>query len=120
MNRLIRKIFVIFILIFILTFTISINVYATDNIKTSDYKPKTSLKYDDAKDIFDRGARVIKVIRDISVIVSVLAISALGFRYMIGSVQDKPIEMDTYGPVIIGCVLVASISSIITFIQSVF
>ena len=89
-----------------------------DKINPDDYK--TGLNYSDAKDIFNKGAKLIKLLRNIAAIVSVVTLTILGVRYMMGSIEEKAEYKQTMVPVAVACVLVASLSGILTFIQSVF
>lgn len=112
------KKFLLFIIMFafVLTFFTTIS-FAGEDLDTEDYK--TDLKYSDASDIFDKGASVLKVLRNIATIVSVVVITIIGVRYIVGSVEQKAEYKQTMMPVIIGCILVVSISTILTVIQSV-
>lgn len=85
---------------------------------TDDYK--TGLRYGDATYLFDKGAAVLKVLRNIAAIVSVVALSIIGIRYMVGSVEQKAEYKQTMIPVIIGCMLIGGLSAILTLIQSIF
>jgi type IV secretory pathway VirB2 component (pilin) len=60
------------------------------------------------------------LLRNVAAIVSVVTITIIGFRYMMGSVQEKAEYKETMWPVVIGCVLITSISAILTLIQSTF
>lgn len=119
MNRLTSKILIIFIIIFILMLFINVtNVLAADDINTEDYK--TTLRYRDTKEVFDKGAKVIKVLRNIAAIISVIVITIIGVRYMLGSVEEKAQYKETMIPVVIACILITGTASILILIQSVF
>lgn len=61
---------------------------------------------------------IIKFLRNISIILTVLVITILGIKYMIGSVQEKADYKKAYVNIIIGVVLVTMITSIVDFIFS--
>lgn len=112
-----KIILIIIISIFVLSVFGTIS-FAGEKLDPSDYE--TTLNYNDAKDVFNRGAKIIKVLRNSAAIVSVIALTIIGFRYMMGSVEQKAEYKQTMMPVAIGCILVASLSAILTAIQSVF
>ena len=107
----------IIMFIFVLTFFETISL-AGDFLDTNEYK--TDLKYDDATYLFDKGAVLLKLLRNIAAIVSVVAISIIGVRYMVGSVEQRAEYKQTMMPVVIGCILVCALSAILTLIQSIF
>lgn len=116
-NNLNKIILLTIIFMFVLTFFQTIS-FAGEKIDPDDYK--TDVKYDDATYIFDKGGQMLKVVRNIAAIVSVVTISIIGLRYMVGSVEQKAEYKQTMFPVAVGCILVASLSAILTLIQSIF
>lgn len=107
----------IIIFLFVLIFFKTIS-YAGDALVTEDYK--TSLKYNDAEYIFTQGAKILKLLRNIAAIVSVLTLSIIGVKYMVGSVEQKAEYKQTMIPVVIGCILIGGLSAVLTIIQSIF
>lgn len=105
------------IFMFVLTFFGTIS-FAGDLVDTGVYKAK--LEYDDATYLFEKGSVVISIFRNIAAVISVLTISIIGIRYMVGSVEQKAEYKQTMMPVIIGCVLIGGLSVILTVIQSIF
>lgn len=111
------------IILFIIIFMFVLLLFQTISFAGEDLNPdeyKTSLSYGDASDIFSKGGKVLKILRNIAAIVSVVTISIIGLRYMFGSVDQRAEYKETMRPVIIGCILVASLSTILTIIQSIF
>lgn len=117
------------IFMFVLTFfqTISFADYVVSDAagggSSSDINPdtyKTTVGYGDASYIFDKGGKLLKIVRNIAAIVSVVTISIIGLRYMLGSVDQKAEYKEKMRPVVIGCILVAALSTILTLIQSIF
>jgi len=107
----------IIMFIFVLTFFDTIS-FAGETLDTDEYK--TDLQYDDATYLFDKGAVILNLLRNIAAVVSVVTLSIIGVRYMVGSVEQKAEYKQTMMPVIIGCVLVGGLSAILTLIQSIF
>lgn len=109
-------------IIFIITFLFVLMFFRTvafagETLNPNDYQ--TTLQYDDATYIFSKGGQVLKLLRNIAAIVSVLTITIIGLRYMMGSVEQKAEYKQTMMPVVVGCILIASLSAILTLIQSV-
>ena len=110
---------ILFIIIFIFVLTLLRTIsLAGEHLDTDEYK--TNLKYDDATYLFEKGSGVIAILRNIAAVVSVLAISIIGVRYMVGSVEQKAEYKQTMMPVVIGCVLIGGLSVVLTVIQSIF
>lgn len=61
---------------------------------------------------------IIKLLRNVSIILTVLVITVLGIKYMIGSVEQKADYKKAYVNIIIGVVLVTMVTSIIDVIFS--
>lgn len=117
MNTSIKKIILfitmfLFVLIFFETMSL-----AGEILNPGDYQ--TTLQYGDATYIFNKGGALLKLLRNIAAIVSVVTITIIGVRYMVGSVEQKAEYKQTMIPVVIGCILVGSLSAILTLIQSV-
>lgn len=108
---------VIFIVIFMFVLLLFSNIAFAGDINPDDYKH--NLVYSDAYDIFNKGAVIIKLLRNIAAVISVVTLSIIGVRYMLGSVEQKAEYKQTMMPVVVGCVLVASLSAILTIIQSI-
>lgn len=107
----------IIMFIFVLTFFETIS-FAGGKIDTDSYK--TQLQYDEATYLFDKGAVLLKLLRNIAAVVSVVTLSIIGVRYMVGSVEQKAEYKQTMMPVVIGCILIGGLSAILTLIQSIF
>lgn len=128
MNRkTVEKILFIFALILILvTFFTTKSLASSDLVNTGDYDPNTN-KSDatggagsDSAKIYRIGAKVVKILRNISAAIAVLTITIVGFRYMLGSVEQRAEYKETMKPIIIGCILIAGLSSILSVIEAVF
>jgi hypothetical protein len=103
--------------IFVLAF-FRTNSFSSSIIDTQQYK--TKLYESDAKYLFYKSAGVIKILRNIVVIVSVLSISVIGIRYMIGSVEEKSQYKEIMFPLVVGCILIIATPLIIDMLISIF
>lgn len=130
MNKL-SKIFLILIITFLLT-NISNQVCAkqvqstevlsgikigSTTIDPDYYDPsKNPLTTDDAVEVVEKVGFVLGAIRNISVVVSVIVLMIIGFKYIIGSVEEKANYKATMMPYIIGCVMAVAGTTIVSFI----
>jgi type IV secretory pathway VirB2 component (pilin) len=106
-------------------FILIVNIFMISNMFTvvfayinpGDYKPSqvTTSEYQTA---FSKAGVVLGAIRNVSVIVSVIALMVIGVKYMVGSVEEKAEYKKTMIPYIVGCVLVVSATTIVTFIYN--
>lgn len=105
------------ILILIITFLL-VNIFnVTFAIDTSQYKPSAPTT-DDAVEVVEKVGIVLGAIRNVSVVVSVIALMLIGFKYIIGSAEEKANYKDTMTPYIIGCIFAISGTTIVTFIYN--
>lgn len=110
-----KKIFLIIIIILSLISLYS-NVYA---INPDDYDPsKNPITTTDAKPILDKVSIVLGAIRNFSVVISVIALMIMGFKYIVGSVEEKANYKTTMIPYIIGFVMAVAGTSIVSFIYN--
>ena len=64
-------------------------------------------------------AKVIKFLRNISIIAAVIIIIVLGIKYMMGSIEQKAEYQKNFVPLIVGIILVVSATSIASFLFSI-
>ncbi len=81
------------------------------------YKPG-KLKEEDAKGALSKVGVVLGAVRNISVVVSVIGLTIIGIKYMLGSVEEKANYKATMFPYIIGFVLAISGTTLVSFIYS--
>lgn len=62
---------------------------------------------------------IIKSLRNLSIIVTVLVITILGFKYMVGSVEQKSDYKKDFPNIIIGVTVIAGVFSIISMMFSI-
>lgn len=74
----------------------------------------------DTSDISKTAGTVISMIRNIAIIASVIIIVILGFKYMMGSVEEKAGYQKSFIPLIVGIVVVLGATSIASFLFNMF
>ena len=62
---------------------------------------------------------IIYVIQLVGSIVSVIALIVIGMKYMLGSIEEKAEYKKTLLPYLIGCIMVFSISNLVSIIYNV-
>lgn len=112
-----RIIFVILALIFALVFLFSVNIKASDDIRTKDYK--ADISEEDTNGLFEKAQPILTILRGLSIIVAILSLSILGIKYMIGSVEQKASYKEKLIPIVIGAVLISGLTSILISINSI-
>lgn len=119
-SKIIKQITILIMLVFVLISFKEVCLAADteDILKTEDYN--TTLQYDEASYIFEKGGAIIQILRNLAAIISVVTLSIIGLRYMVGSIDQKAEYKQTMMPVVIGCILIAGLSGILTLIQGIF
>ena len=85
------------------------------------YNPlNNDISEEDKKIIRNKASIILGWLRNISAIVSVIAIMVVGLKYIIGSVEEKAKYKETLIPIVIGCIMITSGSTIISFIYDNF
>lgn len=108
-----KKIFLILIITFLLVNIFNV-VFA---INPNTYKP-TDPTTDDALTVVGKVGIILGAIRNISVVVSVIVLMIIGFKYMIGSVEEKANYKASMLPYVIGCILAISGTTIVSYIYN--
>lgn len=117
-NKTKKILFFIVMFIFVLAF-FEIVAFAGETFDPDSYKGSHTVSTGDATYIFDKGGELLKVLRNIAAAISVVTLSVIGIRYMVGSVDQKAEYKQTMFPVVVGCFLIGSLSVILTLIQSI-
>ena len=86
-------------------------------INPDDYKPSDPTT-DDAVEVVAKIGIVLGFIRNISAIVSVIVLMIIGFKYMIGSVEQKANYKASMMPYIIGCIMAVAGTTLVSFIYN--
>ena len=116
--KILIKVVSIFLIIFALILVMSKTTLAMEEkIDTSKYE--TSVTYGEGAYFFSKAERVLTILRVISVIVAVISITILGIKYMLGSLEEKAQYKEKMLPLIIGSILIGSISSILISISNI-
>lgn len=110
--RKINKIILILIITFLLV-NIFNEVFAT--INPDDYDPG-NVSQKDTEIIFTKTSRILGVIRNISIVTSVISLMIIGLKYMLGSVEEKANYKQTMLPYLIGCIMAVTGTTIVSFI----
>ena len=109
MNRRSKIIVIILIVITILSFATKIYALGVGDL--------TGLPYDDDEFALKKvGNGIVKVITTIGMILSVIILIILGFKYMLGSIEEKAQYKKSLMPYVIGSIVLFSASGIAQFI----
>lgn len=115
MNK-IQKIIIIFIITFLTISIFNITLATTSSgINPDNYKPD-ELTTDDAVKAVPKVGVVLGAIRNISVVVSVIALTIIGLKYIFGSVEEKANYKATMFPYVIGFILAIIGTNLVSFI----
>ena len=98
--------------------TNSLEVAKNDKIiDPTNYNPHDKdISGSDADIAIQRGGKILGVIRNISIIISVLVLMVIGIKYMLGSVEEKANYKATMLPYIVGVFMIVSGTSLISLI----
>lgn len=107
------------ILIIIMQITIIVKPIYASGINPDDYKPSSTDTVKDADKLKDFGNKIINAVSTIGIIVSTLTFTALGIKYMLGSVEEKSEYKKGLEKYLIGTVIIFGISLILRFISEV-
>lgn len=128
MNRT-MKILAVMLLVITMTMFFSSNVlaFAVPTPTTSGSSPSdiisgletaTNSASVDTGKFTQTAGKIIKLLRNFSVIAGVILIIVLGVKYMMGSVEQKSDYQKSFVPLVIGIILVIGATSIASFLFS--
>ncbi len=106
------------ILVILLMIPNQSNADVPKTINPSSWEPP-QMNTNDVKEITDAAATLVDYIRYIGIIVTVVALLALGIKYMVGSIEEKAEYKKSMKAYIIGVVLFFALSQIIAVIIDV-
>lgn len=86
-------------------------------INPNKYKP-TDPTTGEATKVVNKVKIILGAIRNITVVVSVISLMIIGFKYIIGSVEEKANYKATLLPYVIGFVIAISGTTIVSFIYN--
>lgn len=123
-EKMTKKIVMIIITMLFIIITANCNVYAAlssavNNFTPDDWKPSSTTSVSGGSELKKIGNKIIGAIRVIGSIISVIALTVLGIKYTIGSVEEKAEYKKTMKPYIIGAVMVFAITNILGIIQDI-
>lgn len=70
----------------------------------------------DLGDVKTKSANILATIRNVAAIAAVFVITFLGFKYMMGSVEEKAGYKKSFIPLIVGIVVILAATSIASFL----
>lgn len=97
----------------------NIKIAATNtnlSINPNDWKPNDTLNVTEATKLEGLGNKAIGIIRMIASIMSVVVLSVIGIKYMMGSIEEKAEYKKTMLPYVIGAILVFGITNVLGII----
>lgn len=114
-----KKIFLVLIITFLLVNIFNVVFASVKEINPDSYNPD-SITGEDARLVFAKTSMILGAIRNISVVVSVIALMVIGLKYIFGSVEEKANYKQTMMPYIIGCIMAVAGTTIVSFIYNAF
>lgn len=79
------------------------------------YKPDDPT-VEESKMITERAGIILGTVRNIGTVVAVITLMVIGFKYMLGSVEEKSKYKETLLPYVIGCVILIAGTSLVSYI----
>ena len=124
MNKKLVKIFTV-LMIVIAICSVSANVFAAKETKTSDTTAITpsSINGDtklDTGSISTIGNNIVKILQTAGVVLSVVILIVLGIKYMAGSAEEKADYKKSMMPYVIGAALIFAASALAQVIYTFF
>ncbi len=113
------KLLSILMIAIMLVSVVSVPVHATpstdiiDGLET-DIEKSTG----DVDDISKMAGKIIKWIRNVAVIAGVLILTVIGFKYMMGSPEEKSDYKKSLIPLVVGIIVVMAATQVMTMIFS--
>lgn len=117
------KISIIIVSVFVVSLLSSITNYKVEAATDFDPTPYTEKIYSNqttgTSDITEIGRILIGVLKGAGTVVSVIALIAIGIKYMTGSVEEKAQYKQTMLPYVIGAIMVFAITTLLPIIVEV-
>lgn len=96
------------------------NVFAADaNSILGDLDKEVKTANVDTGSLMPTFAKVVKFLRNISILATVIMIIVIGLKYITGSAEQKADYMKSFIPLLVGAILVVGATSIASFIFSI-
>ena len=120
MQKISKTIFII-IIAFLLVNIFNYTVHAMEIIDPGGYEPSSEtaeMSESEIQPFKNKVGYILGAIRNISTVVAVITLMVIGFRYIVGSVEEKAKYKETMYPYIIGAVLAVAGTSIVSYIYN--
>lgn len=119
MKKIINILVIITLVSIVFSFIVPNFTYAkVSEISVNKYKPKGT-SGEDTQVLEDKAGNILGILSVVGTIVSVVALMALGIKYMIGSIEEKAEYKKDFIPYIIGAILVFAGSQVPQFIYNI-
>lgn len=117
----IEKVLITTILILLIFTNISNFVYASDVLTNPGaYNPGGSVIPNNGdREIEQMTSKILTILSNIGVVVSIVSTAIIGIKYIIGSVEERAKYKENIFPYIVGIVLLFGISMIIKALESI-
>ena len=122
MNINIKRILIIMILAIIILSCncfVEADTFSTGMIDPNSYNPNNNGVAQDTGEFKTMVIVVIRYLNIIGIIISVLALAAIGIKYMVGSAEEKADYKKSMVPYLVGVTLLFGITTIITIVSSI-
>ena len=100
------------ILLVMLAFTIIQPVFAAE-INTGNLKADMSA---DSTSLTEKAQKIMGLIRNVSVVVSVIMLMIIGVKFMLGSAEEKAEYKKSLMPLVIGIIIVMMATTLVSFV----
>lgn len=112
-----KKLSVIIVMLFVLFMMFNMYVVKAA-LNPDDYRP-TGVTDTDVNKVSSKVNPIIGTIKIVGIVISVVTLMVLGFKYMIGSVQEKAEYKKTMIPYLIGAVLIVAVTQLVGLIANI-
>ncbi len=102
------------ILLAIMMITISTNVFADNLIDPTAIHEE----YVGSETISSAAGKIMGIIKNVAIVIAVIALMIIGIKYMMGSVEEKAEYKKTLIPLAIGIVVVAGAATIVSWLMN--
>lgn len=116
MRKINKKLIIVLIIIISVTFLTS-NVQASE-FNPNDYIPNSLTEVQGATKFQQLANKIIGMVQIVGSVTSVVALIAIGIKYILGSVEEKAEYKETLKPYVIGAIMVFGITNILALIQN--
>ena len=119
MKKVLSVLVIITIFSMVFSFIVPNITYAkVKEVNVNTYKP-TGTDAEDTKALNDKAGKILGIISVVGTIVSVVALIAIGIKYMLGSIEEKAEYKKDFIPYIIGAILVFAGAQVPQFIYNI-